>query len=360
MANAFATLGAGLWEDGATVTGSDLRRGAAVALLGTTGATVRGGVKPARGNPLGVTAPGGMFARVAAGTGAVPGGTSEGAYVLTVTTNTDLAVTAANGTNPRIDTVGLEVVPGSPTTWRVRMLDGTPAASPSAPTYAVAGGFFLPLADVRVNALATSPTSITDRRAYTVAPGGVLYWPGFRSLAGGSQTSAMALLPQGTAIWDETNAELGIVSSTGVWKAVPLDRVQFGGKWTGAAGVPSDTTDRTIGLTAFTAGSGVGASLSDLTANRVVVPYTGIYSGLISCIWPVSSAGSRYAVLEIDGASSGTGKVEAAITGNTTRQFIPYQERLTAGQTLGVRVWQTSGGALTPAVTLAVQLGALG
>jgi len=214
MANAFADLGPGLWEDSATVTGADLRRGG---LFGTTGGalglTARGGVRPSRGNPLGATLPGGMFVRIQPGVAAVPAATSEGAYIVTVAWVTDLAVTAANGTNPRIDTLGLEVVPGTTDTWRVRMLDGDPAPSPVAKTYAVAGGVFLPLADIRVNAGVTSPTSVTDRRTYTAAAGGVVPIPGLLALSKASRDALMAALPPGTLVYDDNANALGVVST---------------------------------------------------------------------------------------------------------------------------------------------------
>jgi hypothetical protein len=199
MANDFDTLQPGTWEDGSTVAGDDLRRGAAGQLGSLTGAvSVRGGVRWSPANPLSASLPGGMVVRITAGVGYVPTPDS-GAYCLTNEVSNDLTVTAANGTNPRIDTVGLEVVPGSPTTWRLRMLDGTANVSPVAPTYAVAGGFFLPLWDVRVNALATVPTTLTDRRKWVAPPGGMVRVPG--ALA--TPTLTDDIVP-GTPVWDPT------------------------------------------------------------------------------------------------------------------------------------------------------------
>lgn len=221
MANAFADLPVGSWEDGSTLTGTDLRRGQLFSTTGgALGLTARGGVRPSRGNPLGATLPGGMFVRIAPGVAAVPAATSEGAYVVTVAASTDLAVTAANGTNPRIDTLGLEVVPGSPDLWRVRMLDGTPNASPVAPTYGVAGGVFLPLADIRVNAGVSVPTSVTDRRVYTAAAGGMVQIPGLMDLSKVSRDAATDLMPVGTPVWDDTNSTFGVVD--GARRLVPI------------------------------------------------------------------------------------------------------------------------------------------
>lgn len=239
MANAFSTVPAGWWEDGSTVTGTELRRGQLPSLVagGTTPMGVRGGVRPARGNPLGVTLPGGMFIRAQAGVCAVPGPDTEGAYVMSNPATLDLAVTAANSTNPRIDVFGAEVVPGSPTTWRFRMLDGTPAVTPTVPTYAVAGGFFLPLAQIRTNANATVPTTVTDVRQYSVAAGGTVPFPGLMALSSAARAAVCAGLPAGTGLYDTAADVFGVVRNDGTFKPV------VGGRLTGRQ---ADFQDYTI------------------------------------------------------------------------------------------------------------------
>jgi hypothetical protein len=240
MANAFSTVPAGYWEDGSTVTGTDLRRGNMFATTGgASGMATRGGLRPSR-NALTVSLPGGMFARIQPGVGAVPT-TSEGAYVMSVPAVVDLAVTAANGTNPRIDTVGLEVVPGSPTTWRVRMLDGTPAASPVAPTYAVSGGWFLPIADVRVNAGVSVPTSVTDRRAYTAAAGGVIPYPGLMALSKSARDTIAAGLPIGTVLFDDNVSSLQVVTTARSLMPVAQDPTLTTINWTSGLAAPGVT-----------------------------------------------------------------------------------------------------------------------
>lgn len=239
MANAFSTVPAGWWEDGSTVTGTELRRGQLPSLVagGTTPMGVRGGVRPARGNPLGVTLPGGMFIRAQAGVCAVPGPDTEGAYVMSNPATLDLAVTAANSTNPRIDLFGAEVVPGSPTTWRFRMLDGAPAVSPLVPSYSVPGGFFLPLAQIRVNANGTVPASVTDLRAFTVAPGATVPFPGLMALNSAARAAVCASLPAGTGLYDPSADVFGIVREGGTFKPIT------GGRLTGRQ---ADFQDYTI------------------------------------------------------------------------------------------------------------------
>lgn len=222
MANAFADLPSGLWEDGSTVTGVDLRRGSAFETTGgPTGLAARGGVRPSRGNPLGVSLPGAMFVRIQPGVAAVQAPSTEGVYVVTIPTVTDLIVTPAHATQSRLDVVGLEVVPGSPDTWRVRMLDGDPSAgTPVQKAYTVSGGMFFPLAQITVAAAATVPTGLTDRRVYTAAAGGVVQIPGLFDLSKVSRDAINDLLPVGTPVWDDTNNTFAVVD--GARRLVPI------------------------------------------------------------------------------------------------------------------------------------------
>lgn len=241
MANAFVDLPTGAFEDGDTISGLVLRR---AGLFGTTGGaaglSVRGGVRNSR-TAFTTTLPGGMFVRVQPGVAAIPGAAGEGVYVATLAAQTDLAVTAANGTNPRIDTLGVECVPGSPDLWRLRMLDGTAAPSPVAPTYAVAGGFFLPLYDVRVNAGVSVPTSVTDRRTYTAAAGGVIAYPGLMALSKASRDTIAASLPPGTLVYDDTAQSLQMVTTTRNFMPVSQDPTLTTIAWSTGLGAPGVT-----------------------------------------------------------------------------------------------------------------------
>lgn len=109
----------------------------------------------------------GMSVDIAAGRAIVNGTTVNGAFtVRNDAAITNLAITAADPSNPRIDRVVVEVRPGSPNDdWRVRVVTGTPAGSPSAP--AVPDNS-LSLATVTVAALASSITNanITSVRTY--------------------------------------------------------------------------------------------------------------------------------------------------------------------------------------------------
>lgn len=83
----------------------------------------------------------------------------EGAmYEIAAATN--LALAAADPTNPRYDIIVAKVVGGVPSYDKVT---GTPAASPSEPAIS---SNMVALARVRVNAAAVTPTSIVDRRIF--------------------------------------------------------------------------------------------------------------------------------------------------------------------------------------------------
>lgn len=81
----------------------------------------------------------------------------------------NLAISTAHGTNPRIDIVVAEVrdsaFSGVNQDWRLRVIDGTPAGSPVAPS---TPNNCLKLAEVSVPALDTtiSDSQITDKRPY--------------------------------------------------------------------------------------------------------------------------------------------------------------------------------------------------
>jgi hypothetical protein len=82
----------------------------------------------------------------------------------------ELTIAAAHATLPRIDTIVLELVRTAGDTEgkvTLKVVAGTAAASPVAPTLTQdTSTWQYPLADVRVNALATTVTSVTDRRTY--------------------------------------------------------------------------------------------------------------------------------------------------------------------------------------------------
>jgi hypothetical protein len=104
----------------------------------------------------------GMTVNVAAGYGLVRGVGVDNP------SSRALNIAAAHATLPRIDTVVLELVRTVGTSEgkvTLKVVTGTANASPVAPTLTQdANTWQAPLYDVRVNALAVTPTSVTDRR----------------------------------------------------------------------------------------------------------------------------------------------------------------------------------------------------
>lgn len=103
--------------------------------------------------------------------------TYQGSYICENRGTTNLVISAADPTNPRIDLVVAKVqdagYSGATNTWSLAVVTGTPAGSPSAPA---APSNSVVLARVAVAALASSITNanITDYRPGTSALGGAL------------------------------------------------------------------------------------------------------------------------------------------------------------------------------------------
>jgi hypothetical protein len=147
----------------------------------------RGGVNPALGGSMLVTQQGAptMGITVATGHCVIPGseGTTQGAYVGTAPTSTNIAVTAAHATLPRIDIVCAKVedsaYSGANNLWSLVVVTGTAAASPAVPA---APNNSITLAQIAVAAAATSivNANITDTRLFLA--GGIIPIPSIAAL----------------------------------------------------------------------------------------------------------------------------------------------------------------------------------
>lgn len=113
------------------------------------------------GTQLGVSAGTGLAVNVQAGQAMV-----RGHYYFNTAVES-LGLATANPTNPRIDLVVLRLDPTA-NSIVLAVVTGTPGASPVAPTpnQTDAGIFEFVLANVRVNAAATTPSTITDVRSF--------------------------------------------------------------------------------------------------------------------------------------------------------------------------------------------------
>lgn len=165
-----------LQNAGATHTAEMLRNSLSGILVGAranTSMVPRGGVHPAIGGVMNVTqqASPAMGITVATGMCYVAGteGTSQGAYACMNPTATDVTVTAAHASLPRIDIVVARVYDtifsGALNQFSLEVIAGTPNASPSAPA---TPNNSLVLAQIAVGAAVTSivNANITDKRPY--------------------------------------------------------------------------------------------------------------------------------------------------------------------------------------------------
>lgn len=161
---------------------SRMLMGADVRTIGgsaTSGAT-NGGV--ARSGDFAVTeraAGANMSVDVATG-GAMVGGTesaTQGEYYIFSTATINVAITAANATNPRKDIIGIRVrdseYSGATNDAAVTVITGTAAASPAEPTLP-ANFLSLALVDVPAADTAIGSAQITDRRRRISSLGGTL------------------------------------------------------------------------------------------------------------------------------------------------------------------------------------------
>jgi hypothetical protein len=207
---------AGLWLDGVTWAGNDLRLELASAFLtsasasGSTGIAAGQGVRPGQGSPLLSTWTSGMSFTLNAGTCWVQGTASgtTGTYTATLDTTTTLIVPNGDPTNPRVDSVIAVVsdVGTSSSTTIFKILAGTPAGSPvhtALPANAVR------LCDIAVaaNASVLSAPNFTDLRPYIVAVGGILPY--------GNTTGATINGPVGTYVHDLATGRLKSLDGSG-------------------------------------------------------------------------------------------------------------------------------------------------
>ncbi|MFJ2017251.1 hypothetical protein [Streptomyces nodosus] len=143
--------------------------------------TTRTGVIPG-GNPFQATGAGAMDLQIGIGRAVAQGTTAQGAYPVAVDAPETVRFDDGNDQHPRVDTVVVRVYDGlydasGDTLARVEIETGAPHPSPVAP---VLSGACVPLWDVRVPAGASAgvggiawSSALTDRRAYTVAVGGI-------------------------------------------------------------------------------------------------------------------------------------------------------------------------------------------
>ncbi|WP_242892419.1 hypothetical protein [Actinomadura litoris] len=160
------TTRAPAWADGVTVSGAEMRAGVHGPLWASAG-LVRG-LRPTQ-----IPTPG-MQIRVPAGLCIVDDG-QNGFLPLELAAQTDLDIAASSPTQPRIDSLIAEFVDnGASSLYRLRVLTGTPAASPSAPTVPPADQPTAKTLRVANVAVAANVTSILNANITVPASNAVL------------------------------------------------------------------------------------------------------------------------------------------------------------------------------------------
>lgn len=150
----------GPFQAGAGANFLDTQWGEMFNLLLSSGVFKGAKVSGSAGGDLAVTTGGGLSVNVATGQAWVYGRWYQNDAAK------NLALATADPSLPRIDYLVIKMDDSAHTIAAV-VVTGTPASSPTAPALTqTATTWMIPLATVRVNAGATTPTSITDARAY--------------------------------------------------------------------------------------------------------------------------------------------------------------------------------------------------
>lgn len=141
------------------------------------------GVIPTSGDPMKLTSTGAMTAQIEVGRAVVQGSATQGCYPAVITAPEAVTFSDGHASLDRIDSVVIMIRDDAYdssgfTDIRVVVVQGTPAASPTAPTGI--GNCYLPLHDVLIPAGTSAGggginwgTNVTDKRKYTVAVGGI-------------------------------------------------------------------------------------------------------------------------------------------------------------------------------------------
>lgn len=179
------------------------------------GLVTRGGVALGIGGNLQVTQNGApnMSVNVASGQIYIPGteGSKQATYSCVNDATKNVTITAADGTNPRIDLIVAKVqdtlYSGAVNSWSIVVVTGTPAGSPAVPSQPANS---IAIGQVLVGAGVTSIVTgnITDRRFYMAAAGGVITCPS-------TDRPATTNVPPGTIIYEsDTTLHRKLVGSS--------------------------------------------------------------------------------------------------------------------------------------------------
>lgn len=233
-------------------TRADTRLSPTGTMTPTGSTTTRAGVIPG-GTPLNLSMSG-MVATISTGRAVVQGTSTQGAYPEVVTVAETVTIANGHASLPRIDTLFIAVYDqlfdaSGQTLALIAYTQGTPNASPTAPTAPAFGTSYLRLWDIQVpaGASAGAPPNwtglglLTDRRVFTASVGGIV--PTADSVAGAyagqwrdnATTGALerwdgsAWVPWSSALRGIAPGSLSSGSYTGQWRDGSIGLQRWGG-----------------------------------------------------------------------------------------------------------------------------------
>lgn len=344
------------WIDGIAVSGQELRLAQGMSMAPAGALLARSGVRMGA-TDLAVTANGtpNMSVNVAAGQAFVAGTESatQGGSVVTNDATVNLAIAAADATNPRIDIVVArwysETVAVGSRKFALEVVTGTPAASPAVPSTPANS---LVLAQIAVAAAAASITNanITDKRAFTAALGGLVVC---------TSTTRPSVPYDGMPVY-ETDTDRVAVYNGVIWTyadIIPMPRRTMAKLRQTAAQSLANNTLVAINFDAEDLDTDNAHSTVSNTS-RFTAPYAGWYRAG-GVVWFAGNAtGLRYARwlvngAEVNGSLTGYNTVpNASSIGITLPSTLIF---LNAGDYLEMGASQTSGGALNTLVSGVLQ-----
>jgi len=232
--------------------------------------------------------------------------TYEGSYFMENRGVTNLTIAASDPTNPRIDRVIAEVLnaeySGVSNLWRLRVMTGTPAGSPSAPALPTNA---ISLATVAVAALASSITNANITNLRTAA------WIGNGTIICTSTTRPTSPF-EGMEIY-ETDTDLTYIYNGSVWVVT----AQIGA-WTSF----TSTITQSVTVTKTVSYSNFIKQGRMITWNFMfVATSSGTAAQQLKLTIPVTAAAATPANLVIGGASilnGGTNNPVSAVLDSTT------------------------------------------
>lgn len=220
------SAGVPCWVDDVTMSAQTPFRtyevGTRVYNAGTASANqVPSGVFPGLG-AMQVSAGSGLAVTVAAGYCCVANSSSslQGGYIFGLMTSASLTVAAADTVNPRTDIVVAYVsdTGDSSSFSAVEIITGTPASPPAAPA-APANSLTLASITIPANVVSVASGTITDQRAWVVAPGGIL--PIATASAAPAVPAAQFMITLDTNQLVQGTGTAGVVSVPSILKWAP-------------------------------------------------------------------------------------------------------------------------------------------